>query len=170
MMKKRLLRIGINIVDHIPWFRDKNIAREIRKHLYEGILSYMGKNVNIEKFARVDNKVMIGDYSGIGEGALLMGTVRIGDFVMMGPHVEMWVRNHYFADTSIPMARQGNSEERPIEIGDDVWIGSRSILLPGIKIGNGAIIGAGSVVTKDVPPFAVVGRGPAKIIKNRKMS
>ena len=57
---------------------------------------------------------------------------------------------------------------QPITIGDDVWIGRRVMLLPGVSIGKGAVIGAGAVVTKDVPEFAVVGGVPAKIIKWRK--
>lgn len=53
-------------------------------------------------------------------------------------------------------------------IGNDVWIGMRSIIMPGVKIGDGAVIGAGAIVTKDVPAFAVVGGVPAKVIKYRK--
>ena len=56
---------------------------------------------------------------------------------------------------------------KPIEIGNDVWIGFRVVILGGVKIGDGAVIGAGAVVTKDVPPYAVVGGVPAKIIKYR---
>lgn len=54
---------------------------------------------------------------------------------------------------------------KPIHIGNDVWIGARSIIMDGVSIGDGAIVAAGSVVTKDVPPYAVVGGSPAKIIK-----
>ena len=68
------------------------------------------------------------------------------------------------------MIDQGFSKTRPITIGDDVWIGSRVIILGGVNVGNGAVIGAGSVVTHDVPPYSVVGGNPARIIKSRKQS
>ena len=58
-------------------------------------------------------------------------------------------------------------EYKTINIGNDVWIGTRAIIMPGVKIGNGAVVGAGAIVTKDVPPYAVVGGVPAKIIKYR---
>jgi maltose O-acetyltransferase len=66
------------------------------------------------------------------------------------------------------MNKQGIDVERPIVIDDDVWIGARVIILPGVHIGTGAVIGAGAVVTKDVPAYAVVGGNPARVIKMRK--
>ncbi len=62
---------------------------------------------------------------------------------------------------------QGVKSCEPVIIGDDVWIGTRVIILPGKKIGTGAILGAGAVITKDVPDYAIVGGNPAKIIKYR---
>ena len=58
---------------------------------------------------------------------------------------------------------------KPVHIGNDVWLGSRVTILPGVNIGNGCIIGASAVVTKDVPDYAVVGGNPAKILKYRKL-
>lgn len=136
--------------------------------MYSSILEKIGKKVNIEKYALIDDKVTIGEHSGVGEGALLIGKITIGDYVMMGPHVEMWTKNHCFDATSIPMALQGYSDEKPIKIGSDVWIGSRAILLPGVIVGDGAIIGAGSIVTNEVPPYSIVCGVPANIIKYRK--
>ena len=65
------------------------------------------------------------------------------------------------------MGHQG-SRIAEVVIGNDVWIGMRVIIMPGVKIGNGVVIGAGAVVTKDVPDFAIVGGVPAKIIRYRK--
>lgn len=87
---------------------------------------------------------------------------------MIGPELMCYTTNHQIKRTDIPMIDQGFSEMRPIEIGNDVWIGSRVIILGGVKIGNGAVIGAGAVVTHDIPSNAVVGGNPAKIIKMRE--
>ena len=65
------------------------------------------------------------------------------------------------------MREQGFSEALPVVIGDDVWIGRRAMIMPGVKIGNGVVVAAGAVVTKDVPDFAIVGGVPAKILKIR---
>jgi maltose O-acetyltransferase len=65
------------------------------------------------------------------------------------------------------MNRQGNTEKRPVEIGDDVWIGARAVLLPGVKVGDGAVIAAGAIVTKEVAPYTIVGGNPARVIKSR---
>ena len=65
------------------------------------------------------------------------------------------------------MGRQG-TVVKEVSIGDDVWIGMRSIIMPGVRIGNGVVIGAGAVVTKNVPDFAIVGGVPARIIRYRK--
>jgi len=67
------------------------------------------------------------------------------------------------------MMEQGFSEERPVVIGNDVWIGDRVMILPGIQIGNGAIVGAGSVVTHSIPDYAIAAGNPARIIKYRDM-
>ena len=86
---------------------------------------------------------------------------------MMGPDVVILTNSHIFTDISLPMRCQGETVA-PVYIGDDVWIGTRVIILPGVRIGNGVIIGAGAVVTKDIPDYAVVGGIPAKIIRYRK--
>ena len=65
------------------------------------------------------------------------------------------------------MMQQGFDTERPVTIDDDVWIGDRVLILAGVHVGKGAIIGAGAVVTKDVPPYAIVGGNPAHIIRMR---
>jgi maltose O-acetyltransferase len=81
--------------------------------------------------------------------------------------VTILTRNHAFVDTSRPMRDQGAGEISPVTISDDVWIGMRVIILPGVTIGRGAIIGAGAVVTKDVPPYCVAVGNPARVVRNR---
>lgn len=86
---------------------------------------------------------------------------------MMGPDVTILTHTHNIERTDIPMGQQG-MRVAEVVIGNDVWIGMRSIIMPGVCIGNGVVIGAGAVVTKDVPDFAIVGGVPARIIKYRK--
>ncbi len=66
------------------------------------------------------------------------------------------------------MDQQGFAEEKPVVIEDDVWIGSRVTILPGVTIGRGSVVGAAAVVTKDVPPYSVVAGNPAKVVKTRE--
>ena len=85
----------------------------------------------------------------------------------MGTDVTIITRNHRFDRTDIPMMEQGFEEERPVYIGNDVWIGDRVLILPGVHIGDGSIIAAGAVVTKDVPPYSIVAGVPARKIRDR---
>ena len=87
---------------------------------------------------------------------------------MMGPDVCIMTSSHSTMRTDAPMNKQSHLPKRKVVIGDDVWIGRRVIILPGITVGKGSIIGAGAVVTKDVPEYAVVAGVPAKVIKYRK--
>lgn len=85
----------------------------------------------------------------------------------MGPDVSVLTHTHNIERTDIPMGQQG-MRVYEVVIGNDVWIGMRVIIMPGVKVGNGVVIGAGAVVTKDVPDYAIVGGVPARIIKFRK--
>ena len=91
------------------------------------------------------------------------GSVTIGSYVMMGPECVLLSHNHRFDRLDIPMCQQGFSEEQPIHIGNDVWIGTRAIILPGVTVGDHSVVGAGAVVTKDVPPYAIVAGVPARV-------
>jgi len=142
-------------------------SKRIRSFLAKGILKSCGNNVNIEKGAQFSDQVEIGDNSGIGVNCMLSGKVVIGNDVMMGPEVYIYTDNHSFERLDIPMYKQGYSSNEPVIIGNDVWIGSRVTILPGVKIGDGAIIGASAVVTKDVEPYSIVAGNPAKKIGSR---
>lgn len=86
----------------------------------------------------------------------------------MGREVLIWSANHnYDCPKTLPYDKE--YIKKPIIIEDNVWIGARASIIPGVKIGEGAIIGLGAVVTKDVPPCAVVAGNPAKIIKYRNI-
>ncbi|MFA5104877.1 MAG: acyltransferase [Candidatus Margulisiibacteriota bacterium] len=145
------------------------LYKKIRYSLGRRLISKCGKNVNIENgcfFGRGD-KLEIGDHSGIGINARIYGTVSIGKYVMMGPDAIIMTMNHRFDDLNKPMCLQGHEKEQPVVIGDDVWIGARVIILPGVNIGKGSIIGAGAVVTKSFEPYSIIGGIPAKLLKKR---
>lgn len=93
-------------------------------------------------------------------------SVTFGNNIQVGRNTSFITDNHNFKSTKIPIMKQGNTYS-PITIEDDVWIAAYCIILPGVTIDTGAVVGAGAVVTKDVPSFAVVGGVPARVIKYR---
>lgn len=78
----------------------------------------------------------------------------------------MYVANHRFNDVNVPIYYQGHTESKNITIKRGAWLGANVILLSGVTIGENSVVGAGSVVTKDVPPRCIVGGNPARIIRN----
>lgn len=92
----------------------------------------------------------------------------IGNDVLIAPNVSILSRMHEFARTDIPMSLQGYRPEKGVVIGDDVWLGRNVVVLPGVNIGKGVIVGAGAVVTKDIPDYAIVAGVPAKVVKMRE--
>jgi len=152
----------------ISYSKVKLGQRKLRAFCGKLMLSKCGKNVNIEKGAIFAKGVQLGDNSGIGINANIGPDCVIGNDVMMGPECIIYTNNHKFDELDKPMRCQGFQEVRPVHIGNDVWIGGRVIILPGVKIGDHSVIGAGSVVTKDVPEWAVVAGNPAVVKKYRK--
>lgn len=125
--------------------------------------------MKIERGADIGNgtHLSIGNRSSLGINARVHGPLAIGADVMMGRDVLVFAVSHAYGDHTIPMIDQGFSEPRPVVIGDDVWIGARAILLPGVHVGKGAIVGAGAVVAKDVPDYAVVIGNCARVVRSR---
>lgn len=144
------------------------IYKSLRARCAQIYITKCGENVNIEPHVIFNHALRIDDNSGIGEFSEIYGDVRIGKNVMMGTNCIIYTRNHAFDRVDIPMQQQGFSEVKPVIIDDDVWIGGRVTILPGVHIGKGAIIGAAAVVTKNVPEYAVVAGNPAKVLKFRK--
>lgn len=143
------------------------ICRWFRSCLAKGFVSYCGHNVNLQKNAVFSTRLEIGDNSSIGIDCFVQGKVKIGANVMMGPQVLIYTQNHSHERTDIPMIQQGYEKEKMVCIEDDVWIGSRVTILPGVTIGKGSIIGASAVVTKDVPEYSIVAGNPATVVKCR---
>lgn len=110
----------------------------------------------------IGNGTYIGPRVILGAG----GGIRIGARVTFGAAVHVLAENHEFGDPSKSIQSQGVTRAG-IEVDDDVWVGNAAILLDGVHIGRGAVIGAGSVVTHDVPPGAVAVGNPARVIRQR---
>jgi maltose O-acetyltransferase len=125
-----------------------------------------GKSIRVKRNADISMFIEIGDFSELGTNCIIQSNTFIGSNVIMGPDIKVYTRNHKFDSLNIPIKDQGHTEEF-VYIGNDVWLGANSVILPGVKIGNHVIVAAGSVVTKNVPDFAMVGGVPAKIIKYR---
>lgn len=146
---------------------DWTLCKKYRQMCGKLIFNYCGKNVDIGRKISFSSQVSLGDNSSIGDFAHIVGKVSIGKDVMISPNCAFISSNHNYERIDIPMNKQGGTYEQ-IVIGDDVWIGYGTIILAGVTIGNGVVIAAGSVVTKDIPDYSVVGGIPAKIIKSRK--
>lgn len=142
-------------------------SKRIRAWCGRRILTECGKNVNIEKGAVFAYDVKLGDNSGIGVNASISSGVTIGKDVMMGPECIILTTNHGMIDNGIPMWKQESSALRPVTIGNNCWIGSRVIILPGVTLGDGCVVGAGSVVTKSFDDNSIIAGNPAHFIKYR---
>ena len=143
-------------------------AKWVRYWLCKRLFARCGRDVNIEQGADIGTgrHTAIGDHSGIGLRCIVKQAI-IGDHVMMGPDVVFIGRNHEFSDPDQPLHEQGFRQAPPIVVSDNAWIGARAIILPGRRIGYAAIVGAGAVVTHDVPDYAVVGGNPAGVLYYR---
>ena len=152
-------RVLYGIAKHLPEsYASINIGQKsIRAFCARMIMVNCGRNVNIEKGAVFASNVKLGNYSGIGIDARIFGKCSIGNNVMMGPECIIYTKNHSINRTDILMNMQGNEPEQPVIIEDDVWIGARVTILPGYHICKGNVIAAGAVVTRDEPPYTIVG-------------
>lgn len=129
-----------------------------------GFGTKFGANVRIE----CPEKIVVGNNVFVTYNVVLdgRGGLTIEDDTLIGFESTIITNTHKFEDPNIPVRLQG-SMSQPVKIGNDVWLGTRVIVLPGVTIGKGAIIGSGSVVTKDIPDFSIAAGAPAKIIGKR---
>ena len=129
---------------------------------------FIGKRCDIHRNVVVwASKLKTGDNVHFNPGTVIYGNVIINSDVMIAPNVMIAGGNHGYERTDIPMYFQKYTTKGPIYIDNDVWIGANSVILDGVKIGKGAIVAAGSVVTKNVTPYSIVAGNPAVVIKDR---
>lgn len=127
----------------------------------------LGEKSVIEYFTIIDNGVgyvNIGNSSRIGLRNTLIGPIQIGNQVILAQNVVLSGLNHNYEDIELPIRAQG-VKTLPIIVEDECWIGANSIITAGVHIGKHSIVAGGSVVTKSVPPYSIVGGNPAHLIK-----
>jgi maltose O-acetyltransferase len=142
-----------------------------RRRLLRHFLGHVGRNARILPGLRLTNpeKIRIGSNCNLNYNVFIAGggEVTIGDWVGFGPDVKIWSVNHRFDDPDTPWQKQGWNSD-PVKIEDDVWVAANVFVMPGVTIGHGAILSAGSVVNKSIPPFAIVAGNPARVIGWRR--
>lgn len=142
----------------------------LRALVYRIICRRVGRRFVVMEGAKIlyPSRLEVGSDVMINENCYLhcVGGVKIGDWVRIAPGAKIFTWNHRFEDAAVPIKRQGG-DVRAVEIGEDVWIGTDAVVVPGVRIGRGAVVGAGAVVTRDVPDLAVVAGVPARVIGRR---
>lgn len=113
------------------------------------------------------HQIAIGRGSGINPYVCIYGQVEIGAYAMIAPHVVLAGGNHAIDDTDTPMILQGRGTSHGIVVEDDVWLAAHAVVTDGVRIGRGAVVAAGAVVTRDVSPYDIVAGVPATRIGSR---
>ncbi len=144
--------------------------------LYEPRFAAHGENFWFDPFGQYTfSSISVGDDVSLGDRACLIASrsrIVIGSHVMFGPEVIIRGGNHRIDAVGRFMKSIRDEEKRPeddlgVIIEDDVWIGTRAVVLSGVRIGRGAVVGAGAVVTRNVPPYAIVAGNPARLVRFR---
>lgn len=139
-------------------------SRDFRYLCAKNIVNEIGTNALIEKGAILGSGVILKNNASVGINCIIPSGVTIEGDNMMGPDCRFFTVNHKYNKKK--MKCEGNTDRDPIIIKSHSWLGTRCIILPGVTIGKGSIIGAGSVVTKDVPDYHLAAGNPAEIKKD----
>ncbi len=172
-MKKIWLILYYGFAQYLPMkpFPGYEFFYKIRYFLVKRIIKKCGQDVVVKNkcYFGDGDSLVVGDRSQLGQNCRFHGKVTLGNDVMMGPDVVFMAITHDYSRIDIPMIDPNIKPiEKEIVIGNDVWIGTRVIILPGVEIGDHSIIGAGAVVTKSFPPYSIIAGNPARLIKKRK--
>ena len=156
------------------WFVSRfpgQIGDGMRRFAMRRSLQRLGENTVFQHGVTITRpeKVSIGSNCHFAPNTLITGGggVSIGDWVGFGPDVKVWSINHRFEDPDTPWLLQG-WEPKPVAIEDDVWLGANVFVMPGVTIGKGAIVSAGAVVYKSLPPYSIVAGNPCRVVGWRK--
>ncbi|MGC6482608.1 MAG: acyltransferase [Synechococcus sp.] len=147
----------------------QNIRLNHPKQILIGEAARIGPDCFLGAGSSASEKLLVGSNVYIGPRAYIDasdGGISIGDDVLIGPNVVLRASNHVFSDPAIPIRLQGTCGTG-IVIEEDVWLGANVVIIDGVTIGRGAVIGAGAVVTKSIPSYAVAVGVPAKVISSR---
>ncbi len=154
-----------------PFYHKKGKGACVRRRTRMDVAPWnkfeLGKYSTIEDFSAINNgvgNVIIGDRTKIGLSNTIIGPVTIGNDIRLAQNITLSGLNHNYEDIDCPIHEQGVSTS-PIVIEDETWIGANVVVLAGVTIGKHSVIAAGSIVTKDVPPYSVVVGNPARIVK-----
>ncbi|MEK6936797.1 MAG: acyltransferase [Nanoarchaeota archaeon] len=143
----------------------------LRRGFYKFLFKKMGKKVVIKEFNVIKHlgNIEIGNYSEINQFCFInaMGGLKIGDYCQIAPMVSLVTFNYKKDNLPMPYIKQGE-EKKSIELGNNVWLGNKVTVVAGVKIGDNSIIGANSVVTKDVPANSIAVGSPATVVKQFK--
>ena len=154
-----------------PFFHKKGKHARICRNTRMDVMPFynftLGDDSTIEDFCTINNgsgNVLLGDRVRVGIGSVIIGPVTMGNGAGLGQHVFVSGFNHGFQDGSVNSSLQP-LDIKPVIIEDEAHIGANSVVLAGVTIGKRCQVGAGSVVTKDIPPFSVAVGNPARVIK-----
>ena len=153
------------------WFHTYGKNCKVRRYTRMDLLPFnnfkLGSNSTIENFCTVNNgvgEVLIGYNTLIGMCNTVIGPVSIGNNVILAQNIVISGLNHEYQDVTKPIHEQPVTTAK-ITVDDECWIGANAVITAGVTIGKHSVIAAGSVVTKDVPPFSVAVGNPARVIK-----
>lgn len=158
---------------------DSNFSVNCVLKIQKGRKFLIGSNSTIGDFTKVcvddedvtrQSVLKIGRFSYIGDHNNIRasgGDITIGDYCLISQQITIIASNHSFAKSSYIYSQAWDTNRTGVVIEDDVWIGANSVILPGVTIYKGAVVASGSVVTKDVPSYAIVAGVPAKVMKYR---
>jgi acetyltransferase-like isoleucine patch superfamily enzyme len=154
-----------------PFYHKKGKGALVRPRTRMDVVPWnkfeLGKDSTIEDFSTINNgvgNIIIGDRTRIGLSNTIIGPVTIGNDIRLAQNITLSGLNHYYDDISLPIHAQGVYTS-PIVIEDETWIGANVVVLAGVNIGKHCVIAAGSVVTKNIPPYSVAVGNPARVLK-----